>query len=89
MVSFKITYTKRFEKHYKKLDSKDKKLVRQKVEILAKDPFHPSLRTKHIKGENDLFELSVNMKIRIIWCYDKGKMILLLDIGYHNILDKY
>jgi len=89
MIPFKITYTKRFEKHYKKLDLKDKKLVRQKVEILVKDPYHPSLRTKHIKGENDLFELSVNMKIRIIWCYDDGKIILLLDIGYHDILDKY
>jgi len=29
------------------------------------------------------------MKIRIIWCYDDGKIILLLDIGYHDILDKY
>jgi len=89
MIPFKITYTKRFEKHYKKLDSKDKRLVKQKIETLTKDPYHPSLRTKHIKGENDLFELSVTMKIRIIWCYDEEKLILLLDIGYHDILDKY
>jgi mRNA-degrading endonuclease YafQ of YafQ-DinJ toxin-antitoxin module len=68
---------------------KIKKLVKQKTMILAKDPFHPSLRTKHIKGENDLFELSVNIKIRIIWCYDAEKEILLLDIGYHDILEKY
>ena len=89
MISFQITYTKRFEKHYKKLDPKDKKMVKQKIVTLAKDPCHPSLRTKHIKGENDLFELSVNMKVRIIWSYDEGRIILLLDIGDHDILDKY
>jgi len=44
-------------------------MVKQKIVTLAKDPYHPSLRTKYIKGEKDLFELSVSMKIRIILCY--------------------
>ena len=29
------------------------------------------------------------MDVRIIWYYEGEKMIILLDIGHHDILDKY
>ncbi len=50
---------------------------------------HPSLRTKRIQGIKDLFECSVNMDIRIIWYYEGDKLIILVDVGHHDILDQY
>ena len=88
-MAYKITYTRRFEKNYKSLTSSEKRLIKSKVEMLSKNPFHPSLRTKRIQGTDDLFECSVNMSIRIIWYYKDDQLILLLDVGHHDILDRY
>ncbi len=88
-MTYQITYTKRFEKHLKALSKTEKNQIRKKVEMLAENPFHPSLRTKRIQGTDDLFECSVNMDIRIIWYYENDQLILLLDVGHHDILNKY
>ncbi len=45
--------------------------------------------TKRIQGTKNLFECSVNMDIRIIWYYEGNTLIILLDVGHHNILDQY
>ncbi|MCM1125331.1 MAG: hypothetical protein NC429_02560 [Lachnospiraceae bacterium] len=45
--------------------------------------------TKRIQGTKDLFECSVNMDIRIIWYYEDDKLIILVDVGRHDILDQY
>jgi len=58
----------------------------KKLELLSHDPAHPSLRTKRIKGTDKLYECSVNMDIRIIWYYEGKTMIILLDVGHHDIL---
>ena len=50
-MAYRITYTKRFEKHYKKMTPVEKKQIRSKVEILTDNPLHPSLRTKEFKGQ--------------------------------------
>ena len=64
-------------------------LTTQKLEILEMDPLYPSLRTKRIQGTVDLFEFSVNMDVRVIWQYDGDTIILLLDIGHHDILNQF
>ncbi|MDR0983866.1 MAG: cytotoxin [Ruminococcus sp.] len=64
-------------------------LCRKKLKIFAEFPLHPSLRSKHIQGSNGIFESSVNMDIRLIWKYDEDKIILMLDIGHHDILSSY
>ena len=87
-MAYLITYTKRFQKHYKKMAATEKKQIKSKVETLSKNPLHPSLRTKRIQGTDDLFECSINMDIRIIWYYEDDQLILLLDVGHHDILDR-
>ena len=87
-MAYRITYTKRFEKHYKKMTPVEKRQIRSKVQMLSDDPFHPSLRAKRIQGTEELFECSVNMDIRIIWYYEGDIMIMLLDVGHHDILDR-
>ena len=89
MMAYKITYTERFLKRFKDLTEQEKKQLRNKLNILAENPSHPSLRTKRIQGTKDLFECSVNMDIRIIWYYEGDKLIILLDVGHHDILKQY
>lgn len=88
-MEFRITVTERFTKNFKKLTENEKKILKSKLEILKTNPMHPSLRTKRIQGVKDLFECSVNMDLRIIWYYEGNKIIVLLDVGHHSILDKF
>ena len=81
---YKLKYTKEFEKNLKTLTKQEQKLVAKKLNILTQNPFYPSLRTKKVQGLNNVFEMSVNMDIRILWKYDNGILIILLDIGHHN-----
>ena len=53
-MAFKVTYTQRFKKNYKKLADKEKEQFKRKMRLFVENPFHPSLRTKHIQGAKDL-----------------------------------
>jgi len=88
-MTYQFTYTKRFEKHYKKLTKQEKTQLSQKLDLLSTNPAHPSLRTKRIQGTDSLYESSVNMDIRIIWYYEDNVMIILVDIGHHDILKQF
>lgn len=81
--------TKRFIKNLKRLNAAERAQLKKKLEILEMDPLYPSLRTKRIQGTVDLFEFSVNMDVRVIWQYDGDTIILLLDIGHHDILNQF
>ena len=85
----KITFTDRFQKHYKGLTEAEKKQFRKKLTLFAEDPMHPSLRVKRIQGTDGLFEFSVNMDIRVIWFYEGDSLVALVDIGHHDILKSY
>lgn len=87
-MAYKFTFMPRFQKHFKRLSTQEKNQLKTKLELLAQNPSHPSLRTKRIQG-TDLFECSVNMDIRIIWYYEGDKMIILLDVGHHDILKHF
>ena len=82
----KLTYTDRFIKHYLTLTAKEKSQLRNKLDLLTENPSHPSLRTKRIQGTEKLYERSINMDIRVIWFYEGTAMIVLLDVGHHDIL---
>ena len=81
---YNLKFTKTFEKNLKKLSPKEQKAVAAKLNLLIQNPFYPSLRTKKVQGLDNVFEMSVNMDIRILWQYDNGIIILLLDIGHHK-----
>jgi len=73
-----------------KLSTEHQKLVFKKLQILRINPFYPSLRTKKLKGgQDERFESSVNMDIRLIWRFDGERIILALDVGHHDVLKKY
>ena len=89
MSGYKLTYTERFKKHYKKLHPNEKKKITKKVEMLSQNPMYPSLRTKRIQGADNLFECSAHMDIRMIWCYEGERLIILFDVGHHDILNRF
>ncbi len=88
-MAFQLTFTERFQKNFKKLSDTEKKQLKNKLTLLTENPMHPSLRTKRIQGTSDMFECSVNMDIRIIWYYEGNTMIILVDVGHHDILRKF
>ena len=81
---YKLKYTKEFQKNLKSLTKQEQKLVLNKLKLLVQNPFYPSLRTKKVQGIEGVFEMSVNMDIRILWKYENGIIILLIDIGHHK-----
>lgn len=87
-MAYKLTFTPQFQKHLKRLSLQEKKQLKNKLSLLAENPFHPSLRSKRIQG-TDKFEFSVNMDIRVIWFYEGDKLIVVVDIGHHDILNRF
>lgn len=88
-MAYGFTFTPAFQKHFNTLTMQEKKRLRSKLELLSENPSHPSLRVKRIQGTNELFECSVNMDIRIIWYYEGDRMIILVDVGHHDILRQF
>jgi len=83
---YKLEPSNAFVKGLRKLSQREQKSVAGKLKILAENPFHPSLRTKKVQSLKDVFECSVNMDIRILWTYKDDRLILLVNIGHHDIL---
>jgi mRNA interferase RelE/StbE len=78
-----IYFSDLFLDSVKRLPIDVKKVLKKKLDLLADNPKHPSLRTKKIKGSEGIFEASINMDIRMTWeFYEDG--ILLRNIGKHD-----
>jgi mRNA-degrading endonuclease YafQ of YafQ-DinJ toxin-antitoxin module len=84
-----ILYSKKFRRAFSKLTKAEQELVMDKIELLEDDPFYPSLRSKKFHARSEYYECSVNMDIRILWQYENGRIILLLNVGHHDMLKKY
>ena len=85
-MSYKITYSKAFKKHYKKLSDTEKKQTKKKLKFFVENPTHPSLRTKKIQGADEIWESSVNMDISIIWFkYSLYNFGVLVNLAPYNL----
>lgn len=78
-----IYFSDHFLKRVKELPDHVKKALKEKLGLFAENPSHPSLRTKKIKGRDEIFEASVTMSVRMTWEYHKDG-ILLRNIGEHD-----
>ena len=87
-MTYEILFTSTFKKSFSKLQNNEKKLFYDKLSLFINNHRHPSLRTKKIRGSEILFESSINMSIRVIWAYHNENLILMIDIGHHDILNK-
>ncbi len=87
-MTYEILFSTRFKKSFSKLQDQEKKLFYNKLSLFIENHRHPSLRTKKIKGNEILFESSINMSIRVILTYKNENLILMIDIGHHDILNE-
>ncbi|MCR3906742.1 MAG: cytotoxin [Tenericutes bacterium] len=85
---YEILFSSRFKKSFSRLQDVEKKMFYEKLSLFIENHKHPSLRSKKIKGSKILFESSINMSIRIIWAYQDENLIIMLDIGHHDILKR-
>ena len=76
-------YTQLFQAKVKELPAEIKKSLKAKLELMAENPRHPSLRVKKMQGQEGIFEASVHMGIRMTWQYTEDG-ILLRNIGEHD-----
>lgn len=89
-MTYKITYSKDFKKHYEKLSEIEKKQTKKKIKFFVENPTHSSLRTKKIQDIDDIWESSINMDIRIIWFYENDELIFLLILKLNiHIIEKF
>jgi len=78
-----IEYSDSFREGVRWLSPEAKKQLKKKLELMVENPRHPSLRCKKIQGIDGIFEISVNMDIRMTWQYTEDG-ILLRKIGEHD-----
>lgn len=81
---FKLKFTKEFYRQLKSLSSLEQKQVLKKLELLSANPLYPSLRTKKFKGNDGIYEMSVNMDLRVLWRYEGNIIIVILTVGHHK-----
>ena len=84
-----VVYEDNFKRELKKLSDKYQKMVLKKLKILESNPYYPSLRTKKMEGSAGYYESSINMDIRILWYFKGNRIIVLTDVGHHDVLKKY
>jgi mRNA interferase RelE/StbE len=87
-MKYEILFSSRFKKSFSRLQDSERKMFYEKLYLFIENHKHPSLRSKKIKGSKILFESSINMSIRVIWTYQGENLILMLDIGYYDILKR-
>lgn len=80
----KFIYSDYFIENVSKLSYEVRKILKEKLSLMYRNPRHPSLRVKKIQGQEDIFEASITMDIRMIWQYIKKDVILLRKIGRHD-----
>lgn len=77
--------TQTFDRHFKRLPKHVRDTALEKLEFYLRDPAHPSLRVKRIRGTEHIWELSVTMNYRITFQLEEGAIIL-RRIGTHDVL---
>ncbi len=76
-----------FDKCFRKLHPDIKNIVLNKLDIFMKNPNHPSLRIKKIKGTDNIWEMRITKNYHITFT-PIGNTKILRKVGTHNILSK-
>ncbi len=82
-LEFKTTRT--FDKSFTALPPNIQESALEKLALYENKARHPSLRVKKLEGTADIWEMSVTRNYRITF-QREGKVVLLRNIGTHNIL---
>ena len=90
MSKYRLEFTKKAARKYKKLTSKNKVLqetIQETLKVLVDDPFHLKLKTHKVQISNygNVYSSSITGDIKTIWEFENKKItIVLLDVGGHS-----
>ena len=79
-----IELTDRFKNAYVELPEQIKKKVQKAIQLLAKDPRHPSLQTKPIQEAKGIYESRVDRNYRMTYERLPGDVLRMRAVGTHN-----
>ncbi|MFA6404656.1 MAG: type II toxin-antitoxin system mRNA interferase toxin, RelE/StbE family [Candidatus Paceibacterota bacterium] len=83
-----IEYSSLFERSYRKLPDRIKRIAEKKEEIFRKDPFHPSLKSHKLHGKfSDFYAFSLDQKYRIIFKILNKNIFRFYSAGGHDIYE--
>jgi mRNA-degrading endonuclease RelE of RelBE toxin-antitoxin system len=83
----KVFYTARFKRLYRKLPQSQKTKLNRQLELLAQDMGHPSLGTKKMVNQPDVWEARIDIRHRFTFNV-VGDRIILRAVGTHRIYRK-
>ncbi len=82
----KLRFSKKFISELNSLPKEIQNEASEKIEIFQKNPRTPLLRCHKLHGSlQDYFAFSVNHRIRIVFEYMEKNIVLLTNIGDHDI----
>ena len=82
----KIKFSKRFEKRFKRLESRKQKKILNIIDIFSENPHTKSLHNHSLNGRLEgKNAITVSGDIRIIFEeFDNYVLVIMLDVGSHN-----
>ena len=79
--------SKKFNKSFSKLSSKNQIKVYEKIGRFLDDPQDPSLRNHSLHGKwSSYYSIDITGNIRLIYRYEAKDRVILADIGSHSKL---
>ena len=83
--SMHIQYAPTFVRAYKCCPQALKEEIKEKISVFQNPDNHKVLKIHKLKGAlSDTFSFSVNYKIRIVFDYGAGDVVILLYVGSHD-----
>lgn len=80
-MNYKIEFSNKAYKYYKKIDAPTRKRINNHLLILAEDPRHSELDIKKLKGYKDTYRLRIG-DLRLLYSIEDNVLIItLLKIG--------
>ena len=80
--------TNQFREAFAKLPQQIQRRAKKQLALFFQDFRYPSLQTKKMEGHSDLFEGRVTRGYRFIYRIT-GDICYIIDIGTHDILNRY
>ena len=81
-MTYKLIFGSRFLKSVERLDNHLKPKLKSSLDILSKNPFHPTLHTKSLSGKfSGYHSFRLGRDYRVIFKFLSSEEIFLIDLG--------
>lgn len=84
----RVQYTDQFVRSWKGLPVKDRRIAREKIQLLVSNPSHPSLNAHRIRSTGGrIWVCYISYTNRLLYQNKEGTF-LLHDLGRHELVEK-